>query len=190
MKTRALVVVLTVALMLAMALPAVAGAKKNIMPPVVSLDRVEVQNYFGFWHGTKEKPKAKGNCPLVWAFVFNVANPNSYPMMLETLKFGYAFDGYTITTRIYDNEQWIPAGKTNQVRVVSVITTGALAGNLAVTSGHKMKAAGHSAGALLKKWWTKAPDMSYPITIEGGTAGFVYDGGSVVTTFGGEFSMK
>ena len=185
MKARALIIVLTAVFVLTCGL-STAFAKGSVVAPVVSLERVEVQNYFGFWHGTKEKPKAKGNCPIVGAYVFNISNPNSIPVQLDGMKFTYAFDGYNITTPQYTNTMWIPPGKVSQVRVVSLITTGAIAGNLAVTSGFKMKEQGHSAGALLKKWWTEAPDMSYPITVNG-SARFNYEGDFVVATFEGKF---
>lgn len=188
MKARALIIVLTAALVLTCGL-SMAQAKGSMMAPVVSLDRAEVQNYFGFWHGTKEKPADKGSCPIVWAFVFNIQNPNSIPVQLEGLNFTYAFDGYDITTPQYTNPMWIPAGKVSQVRVVSLIATGALAGSLAVTSGFKMKERGDSAGALLKKWWTEAPDMTYPITVNG-SAKFNYEGGSMTSTFEGKMGGK
>ncbi len=188
MKNRALIVVLTAAFVLTCGLSMV-HAKGSVVAPVISLDRVEVQNYFGFWHGTKEKPKAKGYCPIVWAYVFNISNPNSIPVQMDGMKFTYAFDGYNITTPQYTNTMWIPPGKTSQVRVVSLITTGAIAGNLAVTSGFKMKEKGDSAGKLLKKWWSQAPDMSYPITVQG-SANFNYEGGSITSVFQGKFGGK
>lgn len=193
MRSRIITLSLAFALAMALCLPMAASAATKVttvVPPVVTLDRVEVQNYFGFWHGTKEKPKAKGNAPLVVAFVFNISNANSLPVMLDNFKFTYAFDGYDIRTPIFANYQWIPAGKTNQLRVVSTMTTGALAGNLAVTAGFQMKEKGDSAGALLKKWWTTIPDYAFPIAIKYGTAMFVYDGGEVISTFVGEFGGK
>ena len=188
MKPRALIILVTAVLVLTWGLSPV-FAKGSMVAPVVSLDRVEIQNYFGFWHGTKEKPADKGSCPIVWAFVFNVSNPNSIPVQMDSMQFTYAFDGYDITTPQYANPMWIPAGKVSQVRVVSLIATGALAGSLAVTSGFKMKERGDSAGGLLKKWWTEAPDMSYPITVSG-SANFSYEGGSVISSFEGKFGGK
>ena len=191
MNKRALVTIMAAVLVVAFCLPALASeTKKSMVEPVVSLDRVEVQSYFGFWHGTKEKPRAKGSCPLVMAFVFNVMNPNSIPVQMEQLKFTYAFDGYDVNTPQYTNPMWIPAGKSNQVRVVSTLSTGALAGNLAVTSGFKMKEQGHSAGALMKKWWEGAPDASYPITVHGGVGMFAYEGGNLISSFMGAFGGK
>jgi len=188
MNKRALITILAAVLVLAVCLPALAAKTKMTMAePVISLDRVEVQSYFGFWHGTKEEPAAKGSCPLVMAFVFNVMNPNSIPVELEQLKFTFAFDGYDIDTPQYNNTMWIPAGKTTQVRVVSTLATGTVAGNLAVTSGFKMKDQGHTAGDLLKKWWEGAPDASFPITVSGGVGMFSYEGGSLISAFMGKF---
>jgi len=190
--SRAFLRMIPLALVLVMALAPMAGAAgpAKMAAPVVSLDRIEVQNYFGFWHGTKEDPKDKGNCPLVLAFVFNVQNTNSLPVEMEELKFTYSFDGYDIATRSYTNTMWIPGGKTNQVRVISAITTGTVVLNLAVTAGFKMKEKGDSAGELIKKWWTEIPDSSFPIEISNGTAQFNYEGGSVISAFVGKFGGK
>lgn len=192
MKLRKLLI-LTVAVAVAamMMVPAVAGAKSiNMVPPVVTLDRVEVQNYFGFWIGTKEKPAEKGHAPLVLAFVFNIMNPNSLPVELDDFKFTVAFDGFDIATPMYANTMWIPAGKTNQLRVVNTFSSRAALLNLLVVAGLDLKDKGLKGPDLIKKWWVEAPNMSYPITVHGGAAQFYYDGGSLVSSFVGKFGGK
>ncbi len=190
------VLALMVALAVAFTLPAAALAAgkdyriTTVVAPMVGLERVEVQNYFGFWIGTKEKPKEKGHAPLVLAFVFNIMNPNSIPVKLENFKYTVAFEGYDMNTAIYTNPMWIPAGKTNQLRVVMTFSSRAALLNLLVTSGFKLKEQGVKAPALIKKWWTTIPDMAFPIEIHSGTALFSYEGGEVTSTFVGSFGGK
>ncbi len=194
MKYRTVIVAaMVLALVAAWSLPAVAAEQfkiTTVVAPLVGLDRVEVQSYFGFWLGTKEKPGEKGGAPLVLAFVFNVMNPNSLPVNLEELMFTYAFEGYDLNTPIYTNPMWIPAGKTNQVRVVSTVDTSTVNLNLLVTSGFKLKEQGVKSGDLIKKWWTSVIDMAFPIEVKYGKAQFAYEGGEVTSTFVGTFGGK
>ena len=87
-----------------------------------------------------------------------------------------------ITVNGYDT-QWIPAGKTNQLRATTMITPGTAAGSLMVASGFKLKAKGTNAWAALEKWWTKIPDMALPITIYEGSFPFTANGVSKTLPF-------
>jgi hypothetical protein len=159
---------------------------QNLQPPTVTLDHAEVANYFGWWfYADKVKPTlgkpGKNGAPLDLAFVFNIANTNAYPVMLEGLKFSVAFEDFTLNTVSSDETQWIPAGKTNQVRVHALFDVNPALSSLLVTGGFKMQAMGLGSGPgaglkLLEKWWTGAPEFAFPIQVKEGAAVFKADG--------------
>jgi hypothetical protein len=96
--------------------------EKNFQAPVVTLNSVEVAHYWGWWYYSKKIEPTKGKAgdygaPLDLAFVFDIENPNAYPVMMENLKFTVAFEEFDLNTVGSMETQWIPAGKTNQVRV-------------------------------------------------------------------------
>jgi len=98
------------------------ATEKNFKAPVVTLDNMEVVHSFGYWYFSKKTKPTKGNpdnvgAPLDLAFTFNVENPNDFPVMLENLKFTVAFEDFDLNTVSTDAAQFIPPGKTNQVRV-------------------------------------------------------------------------
>jgi hypothetical protein len=71
---------------------------KNFQAPVVTLNSVEMPYYAGWWYyDVKVKPTkgdaGKYGAPLPLAFVFDIQNPNEYPVMMDGLKFTVAFDG-------------------------------------------------------------------------------------------------
>ncbi len=171
--------------------------EKNFQDPVVTLDYVEVAHYWGWWYfSNKVKPTMgkAGNygAPLDLAFVFDVENPNPYPVKMEDLKFTVAFEEFDLNTVSSTETQWIPAGKTNQVRVHAMFDGRQSLLSLLVTGGFKLKektgAAG--AGAALKQlgeWWEAVPAAGFPIYVKGGAAVFKADGLMTVTTFSGTF---
>ena len=96
--------------------------QKKFTPPVVTLNRIEVAHYWGYWfYGAKvevTRGKAGNNgAPLDLNFIFDIKNPNSYPVALESLNFTVAFEDYDLNTVGSQDVMWIPAGKTNQLRV-------------------------------------------------------------------------
>ena len=151
----------------------------NFKAPVIALESVEVPQYDGYWVYSKMKPtkgKGGGSAPLTLAVTFNITNPNPYPVFLDAYRFTIAFEEFDmITVNGYDT-QWIPAGKTNQLRATTMITPGTAAGSLMVASGFKLKAKGTNAWAALEKWWTTIPDMSFPIMIHEGAFTFSANG--------------
>lgn len=141
--------------------------------PAIALELIEVPQYDGYWYyGAKTKP-AKGKAgnhgaPLPLAVTFNITNPNSYPVLLDGYKFTIAFEEFDVVTVVGYDTQWIPAGKTNQLRATTMITVRSGLLSLLVTGGFKLKAKGTNAWAALEKWWTTIPDMAFPITIHEG----------------------
>jgi len=158
----------------------------NFKAPNIALESVEVTQYDGYWVYSKIKPtmgKGGGSAPLPLAVTFNITNPNKYPVLLDGYRFTIAFEEFDmITVKGYDI-QWIPAGKTNQLRATTMIMPGTAAGSLMVASGFKLKAKGTNAWAELEKWWTTIPDMAFPINIHEGSFTFTADGVSKTLPF-------
>ena len=98
----------------------------NFKPPVVTLESVQVTQYNGYWYydakitPVKGKPGAN-SAMLPMAFLFNIVNPNDYPVKLDGFGFTVAFDGFEVNLVNAFETQWIPAGKTNQLSVMSIV---------------------------------------------------------------------
>ena len=185
--------VFTVAVLFAGCAPmAVKPDQKNFKAPVVTLDSMEVAHAFGFWYfsnkvePTKGKPDNVG-APLDLAFIFNIENPNEYPVMMESLGFTVAFEDFDLNTVGSTDTMWIPAGKTNQLRVHAHFDVRQSLLSLMVTGGFKLKEEGTNAFAILEKWWTGIPEYTVPVHVKGGSAVFKADGLTKVATFSATF---
>ena len=93
--------------------------EKNFTTPVVTLNSVELAHYWGWWYFKNTVKPTVGDAgnygaPLDLAFVFNIQNPNAYPIMMENLRFTVAFEEFDLNTVSSTEVQWIPAGKTNR----------------------------------------------------------------------------
>jgi len=164
----------------------------NFKAPTIALEMIEVPQYDGYWYyGGNIKPtKGKaGNhgAPLPLVITFNITNPNAYPILLEDYSFVIAFEDFDMTTVKGYESQWIPAGKTNQVKAATMFTTRSVLLKLLVTSGFKLKAKGTNAWAAMEKYWTQIPDMTFPINIYEGNFGFSADGVSKAVPFKGTY---
>ncbi|MBN1226992.1 MAG: hypothetical protein JXA79_08360 [Deltaproteobacteria bacterium] len=151
----------------------------NFKTPKVALEMIDVPQYDGFWVYSKMKPtkgEGGGSAPLPLAVTFNIMNPNPYPVLLDSYKFTIAFEGFDMVTVKGFDTQWIPAGKTNQLRATTMITPGTAVLSLLVTSGFKLKEKGTDAWSAIEKWWTTIPDMAFPINIGEGSFIFKADG--------------
>jgi hypothetical protein len=67
---------------------------------------------------------------------------------------------------------WIPAGKTNTLRALSISDAREGQLTLLVTGGFKLKEKGISFWDALEKVWTGIPDFSFPVHANQGTAIF------------------
>jgi hypothetical protein len=166
--------------------------QQNFMAPVVTLDSMEVAHAFGYWYFSKKVKPTKGNpdnvgAPLELAFIFNVENTNEYPVKMENLKFTIAFEEFDLNTVSSTETMWIPAGKTNQIRVPAHFDVRQSLLSLLVTGGFKLKEKGTNAWAQLEKWWTEIPQYSVPVHVKGGSAIFKADGLTQVATFNATF---
>lgn len=167
-------------------------SESNFKSPTVTLSHVELEHYFGWWfYGAKVKPtkgKAGNNgAPLDYAFIFEITNPNNYPVMLDGFSFSVAFEEFDLNRVIAPETMWIPAGKTNQIRVNAVFGVRAVQMSLLVTGGFKLKEKGVSFWDALEKWWTGAPNFSFPINVNEGSAVFTADGVTRVVPFNATF---
>ena len=169
-----------------------APTQQNFKAPVVTLDSMEVAHAFGYWYFSKKVEPTKGKpdnvgAPLDLAFIFNVENPNGYPVKMESLKFTVAFEDFDLNTVSSMDTMWIPAGKTNQVRVHAHFDVRQSLLSLLVTGGFKLKEKGTNVWAQLEKWWTEIPEYSVPVHVNGGSAVFKADGLTKVATFKASF---
>ncbi len=169
--------------------------------PVITLDKVEVASIQPFfvkpridYKNEKEPGKdlAAGGM-LNLAYILDIKNPNKEPVMLDELTFTTAFDGFDVNTAIVYENSWIPAGKTNQLRVVVTNETLPTIGSLSVGTQNvaRMQEMKVTAGALVKKWWDTVGDFAFPITVTGGTALFKDEKGKEIhATFTGAWPKK
>jgi LEA14-like dessication related protein len=164
----------------------------NFKTPVISLDTVLVSKYFGYWFYdakiTPLKGKAGNNSsPLIVSLFFNITNPNNYPVKLDGFVFTVSFENIDVNMINVLETQWIPAGKTNQLSVMSTIDIQELLTSLLIASHEKVKAKNTNAWDLVEKWWTEVPNMTVPIGVEKGAATFTADGVQKVIPFAAKY---
>jgi hypothetical protein len=167
-------------------------SESNFKSPTVTLSHVELEHYFGFWfYGAKTEPdkgKAGNNgAPLDYAFIFEISNPNTFPVMLDGFSFSIALEEFGLNRAISPETMWIPAGKTNELRVHAVFDIGPARTSLLVTGGFKLKEKGKDAWQAIEYWWTEAPNFSFPINVNEGSAVFMADGLTRVVPFNATF---
>jgi len=158
--------------------------------PVVKLDHVEIASYWGWID------PAKSSTPLVLAFVFALENPNKKVVMLDDLKFTVAFEDFEVNTVMYYEDNYIPGGKTDFLKINVVLDSGVANGMLLVSKGHTIremieKKEIAKSQDLLEKWWKGVADFNFPISVRNGTATFEGpDGKPVRVAFEGTFPKK
>jgi hypothetical protein len=172
-------------------------SQSNLKDPMVTLNYVEVAHYWGWWYfkNTVEPSMGKAGdygAPLDLAFVFDITNPNEYPIQLNNLKFTVAFEEFDLNTVQSTEVQWIPPGKTNQLRVHAMFDGRQSLMSLLVTGGFKLQEKGMGAGAgaalnQLAKWWEAAPEFGFDIFCKEGAAVFQADSVTRVVPFSSKF---
>jgi len=160
----------------------------NFKAPVIALESVQVTQYFGFWYYdakiTPVKGKAGANsAALPMAFLFNITNPNEYPVKLDGFVFTIAFEDIDVNMVNPMETQWIPAGKTNQISVMSIVDVQQVLLSLLIPNYEKVKEKNTNAWDLLEKWWTEIPNMTVPIEVKRGAATFAADGVEKIVPF-------
>jgi len=167
-------------------------SESNFKTPVVTLDFVDVAHYFGWWYYSPKIEPTKGKAghnaaPLDYAFVFNIKNPNSFPVMLDGFKFACVIDGFEINSGYSTETMWIPAGKTNQLKVEVMYDFRGAQLSLLVVAGQELKAKGVSFWDVIEKVWTQAPDFTFPVGVTQGAAVFKAGGLTKVAAFEGTY---
>lgn len=148
--------------------PAAAPKAEALKPPVITLDRVEIAGYWGYWFDATNRRAA----PLALAFIFALENPNKAAVMLDDLKFTVAFDDFEVNTVMIYDDNYLPGMTTEYLRVNVLLDAWITNGLLAVTSGHRLLAMNVKGTDLLEKWWTGVSDFNFPIEVRNGTATF------------------
>jgi hypothetical protein len=164
-------------------------ADTGAVAPRVELERVEVASYFPY------DPKVR--VPLVLAFLFKLDNPNDFKVGLESLKFTVGFEAegkkgefFNLATPIVNDSQFIPGKAANQLRVVTILDSQVVPGNLAVTSGSRLSALGINSSDLVKYWYEKIGDFPFSVRISEGSASFTSERGDVIVGFEGVFPNR
>jgi len=165
------------------------ASEATFKTPEVTLSHAEVPSYFGMWfydnkvQPTRGKPGNYG-APLIYAFIFNIKNPNEFPVLMDNLKYTVALDGCDLNTPSSQEAIWIPGGKTTQLRTYCVLGMFEASGALVFAEGgFKIKKMNMPPMDLIEKWWTAAPDFSFPVELKDGSAVFKADGITKVAAF-------
>jgi len=151
----------------------------NLKDPIITLESFEVPQYDGYWYFSGKVKPTKGKAGnrgafLPMSFLFNVKNPNPFPILLEGIQFTVNFDNdFDVITVNNQDSYWIPAGKTDQVRTTTLITVRSAALNLLVTGGFKLKEKGWKSWDTLEKWWKGVPELTVPVRIKEGAFMFI-----------------
>jgi hypothetical protein len=152
----------------------------NFRDPLIGLDHVEISYYTGYYYFSNEVKPTRGKAdnygaPLLMTFVYKIHNPNLYPVMLDGFSFTVMFEDFKVNHVISPVAMWIPDGKTNLLRVPAMFDTRQTLLSLILPEAMKLKNKNISPWDALEKWWTGAPDFSYPISVTEGSAVFRAD---------------
>ena len=142
--------------------------ESNFKAPVISLSHVEVPYYTGYYYFSSKVKPTKGKegnygAPMAMAFIFDINNPNSFEVMMDGFKFSVLFEDFEVNTVSSPETMWIPAGKTNQVRVPAVFDTRQTLLTLLLPGAMKLSEKKMSPWDALEKWLIGAPDFSFPV---------------------------
>ena len=192
MHKKSIVLIFLSVFVLAVLMSGCAGMSKpsesNFKTPVVTLDYVDVAHYFGWWYYSPKVKPTKGkaghnSAPLDYAFIFNIKNPNSFPVMLDGFKFACVIDGIQLNAGSSTETMWIPAGKTNQLKVEVMYDFRGAQLSLLVVAGEELAKKGMSFWDQIEKIWMQAPDFSFPVDVTQGSAVFKANGLVKVAAF-------
>jgi hypothetical protein len=154
----------------------------NFKSPAVKLLSFEVPQYDGYWYYAKAVKPTKGSeddrgAPLPMSFLFSIENPNPYPVMLEGITYTVAFDDeFEVMTTNNNDSYWIPAGKTDQVRLNTLITVRSALVALMLPNAPLMKAKGWEPFATLERWWKDVPNGNTPVSVKNASFTFNAEG--------------
>lgn len=157
--------------------------ESNFRAPLIGLDHVEISYYTGYYYFSEAVPPTQGKAdnygaPLLMAFVYKIYNPNPYPVMLDGFAFDVLFEDFKVNYVSSPDAMWIPAGRTNLLRVPAMFDVRQTLLALILPEAMKLKKKSVSPWDVLERWWTGAPDFAYPIRVAEGAA--VFRAGDVI----------
>ena len=154
----------------------------NFKSPAITIDSVQLSYYTGFWTYGKAKvtlgkaPKFGGSSAVTLAFVFNIENPNPYPVLLEDAQFFLFFDDYELRIVKDMNEMWIPAGKTNKKVLHVTLDPVTTWGKFLLAGKQLAQKRGDKPWDKVGQWWKGLPEMSFPMDLKEGSFSFSANG--------------
>ena len=154
----------------------------NFKAPSVTLDSILIDYYNGFWTYGKAKvekgkaPSGGGSSAVTLAFVFDIMNPNSYPIQYESGSFYVFFDDYELRVVNDNNPMWIPAGMTNTKVLTVTIDAVTTWGKFRLAGKQLAMQRGDDPWKKVEEWFTNLPEMSFPIDLKDGQFLFSADG--------------
>ncbi len=154
----------------------------NFLAPKITLESFEVPFYDGYWYISSKTKPTKGKAGnrgafLPMSFVFNIENPNPYPISLEEIQYSILFDkDFGMITAADQVSNWIPAGMTDQVRITTMITARSAMLGLVLANALTLKAKGWKMWDTLEKWWKEVPEGTTPVTFSEGAFTFTANG--------------
>ncbi len=169
--------------------------EQTFKAPIVTLDSMEVTHFWGYWFFASTVTPTKGaagnyGAPLALAFIFNVENPNDFPVMTDSLKFSVSFEEFELNSLSAMETVWIPPGKTNQIRVPAIFDVQLARLNLMLASAMKLQERKVDALTQLEKWWTGVSQFAFPIHVTDGVAVFKADNLTKVSSFKATYPPK
>ncbi len=167
-------------------------SESSFQAPTVALSHVEVPYYVGYYYFSNKVEPTKGDkgnygAPMMMAFIFEVTNPNKFPVQLDGFRFTVNFEDFEVNTVSSPETMWIPAGMTNQLRVPAMFDTRQTLLTLLLPGAMKLSEKKMSPWDALEKWWRGAPDFSYPVSVSEGAAVFKAGGITKVVSFNTTF---
>jgi hypothetical protein len=185
--SKRLVITVALCFILGVVLAACAGmatkpTASNFKTPSIALVSFQVPEYDEYWYFAKSVKPTKGKAgdrgaPLPLSFLFDVTNPNPYPVLLEGITYTVAFDKeFEVITTNNNDSYWIPAGKTDQVRLDTFITVRSALTGLLLANAVALKNKGWNPWQALERWWEGVPLATVPVTVKNASFTFIADG--------------
>ena len=161
--------------------------EKNFVAPKIALEAFMVPQYDGYWYISSKTKPTKGGAGnrgafLPMSFVFKITNPNPYPINLEEIKYSVVFDkDFVMMTTADQMSNWIPAGKSDEVRVTTMITVRSAMLGLVLANKMALVERKWKMWGTLEKWWKGVPDGTTPVTLT--ECGFTFTADGVSRTY-------
>ena len=165
------------------------ATRDDFVAPDIKIIWFEVPHYDGYWYMSNEAKPTKGQAGdygaiLPMSFLFEVQNPNSYPICLKEMLFTITFDGvFDVATINNQDYNWIPAFGSDQIRVTTMITVRSALVNLLATGELKLKDKDWTSWDTLERWWKGVPNYSVPVMVKDGSFTFSANGALKVCPF-------